>query len=566
MKNLLYLSLFITLLCGCSKETNLYVPANETTGEEGESPLSYAERTLGISIDKNHDWVLSKQYSITVKADAAMEDICSVCILSDNPYLTSAKLLASVPASNGAEVTMEFRAPLAKTLLHAACVNRNGEMQTVAFLPGDEKVQFTKERTATVEPSKAMRRVMARANASDEAVVVDDELLYIPWNRPDFPELQQEALLFVPRVFPEGQTDNRPQVEALNNHSLQTDWIGGQVTMTYLGGRIDNTSTHIGYRIYPIDDPTNVQTYIINDRYNLGSDEPLNNYLVDKSKRPINYSGQKVALVWRDHTGNLKNALPPDMKIDFFVVVDGKDMSKDSLRVTVYSVNGRTYLSCEDGDNNTFNDKMFYIEEGINVAPEAPDVKPSPLTPLAWTYAWEDVARGDYDMNDCVIRVSTNADDASKLDITLMATGATRELWVCFTANGEEVFGGELHDVLGTSLTAMTNTKQKDVAPVTVTRTKPAGFDFQTNAFKLRMKPSKEEITENESEYIYVTLPTKGQDPHAIVIPGDWDWPRERVAITEAYPKFQEWARDVTNVDAQDWYFYPAESKVVNMK
>ena len=566
MKNLLYLSLFITLLCGCSKETNLYVPANETTGEEGESPLSYAERTLGISIDKNHDWVLSKQYSITVKADAAMEDICSVCILSDNPYLTSAKLLAFVPASNDAEVTMEFRAPLAKTLLHVACVNREGKMQTVAFLPGDEKVQFTKERTATVEPSKAMRRVMARANASDEAVVVDDELLYIPWNRPDFPELQQEALLFVPRVFPEGQTDNRPQVEALNNHSLLTDWIGGQVTMTYLGGRIDNTSTHIGYRIYPIDDPTNVQTYIINDRYDASSDDPLKNYMVDEGKRPTNYSSQKVALVWRDHTGNLKNALPPDMKIDFFVVVDGKDMSSDSLRVTVYSVNGRTYLSCEDSNNDTFNDKMFYIEEGIIAAPVAPDVKPAPLTPLFWTYAWEDSELGDFDMNDCVIRVCENADDASKLDITLLAVGAKRDLKVYFAANDVDVFGGELHDVLGIARGQMTNTNQKDVNPVTVTVAKPAGFDFQTNAFKLQTKRFENEMAGYENEYTFVMLPTKGQDPHAIVIPGNWAWPKERVAITQAYPKFSQWAKDVTDMNAQDWYLYPAEKKVMSIE
>jgi hypothetical protein len=270
--------------------------------------------------------------------------------------------------------------------------------------------------------------------------------------------------------------------------------------------------------------------------------------------------------VWRDHTGNLKNALPPDMRIDFFVVVDGQDMSSDSLRVTVYSVNGRTYLSCEDSNNDTFNDKMFYIEEGIIAAPVAPDVKPAPLTPLFWTYAWEDSELGDFDMNDCVIRVCENADDASKLDITLLAVGAKRDLKVYFAANDVDVFGRELHDVLGIARGQMTNTNQKDVNPVTVTVAKPAGFDFQTNAFKLQTKRFEDEMAGYENEYTFVMLPTKGQDPHAIVIPGNWAWPKERVAITQAYPKFSQWAKDVTDMNAQDWYLYPAEKKVMSIE
>ena len=535
-----------------------------TNEENNKEVLSYAEKTLGITIDKNHDWVLSRKYQGTVTADAPMEDIRLVCILSNDPYLSSAQLLASASASNDAEITVEYRAPLAQQLLHAACVNDKGEMQTVAFVPGDGKVSFTKERTVTIERNKVVRR--AKRSADEETVVVDDDLLYIPWNRPDYPELQQEALLFVPKKFPEGQTSNRPQVEALNNHSLQTDWIGGQVTMTYLGGRMDNTTTHIGYRIYPIDDPENVQTYIINDRYDASSDDPLKNYMVDEGKRPTNYSSQKVALVWRDHTGNLKNALPPDMKIDFFVVVDGKDMSSDSLRVTVYSVNGRTYLSCEDSNNDTFNDKMFYIEEGIIAAPVAPDVKPAPLTPLFWTYAWEDSELGDFDMNDCVIRVEENPVDPSKLIVTLLAVGAHRDLQLCFASDNSDVFGYELHDVLGAQRSTLVNTSQQDAAPVTVSCVKPAGFDFQTNAFVLVVKYPADEAEDYGKETYTVSLPTTGQDPHAVAIPGNWAWPKEKVSIISAYPKFREWAQDVTNQDAFDWYLHPAEGKTIRIE
>ena len=100
----------VIILCGCSKETNLYVPTNEVTNEENNKEvLSYAEKTLGITIDKNHDWVLSRKYQVTVKADAPMEDIRLVCILSNDPYLSSAQLLASASASNDAVSTTKVR-------------------------------------------------------------------------------------------------------------------------------------------------------------------------------------------------------------------------------------------------------------------------------------------------------------------------------------------------------------------------------------------------------------------------------------------------------------------------
>ena len=559
MKQFLYFGLLAVALCGCSKEKDLFTPKEVMTDDQR---VSYAELMLGISIDKNQNWVLTEKYQVVVTADAQLDDISKVCILSDDPFLSSAHVLASVPATSGKDVRLEFRTPLADKLLHAACINNKGDIQTVAFVAGTDSVRFVKQPTVTVSDSRSLRR----SQRVDEVVTVNDDLLYIPWNRPDYPELQQEALLFVPKQFPEGQTSNLPQVAALNNHSLQTDWVGGQVTMTFLGGRANNTTTHIGYHIYPIDDPSNVQTYIIDDRFNAGSDDPLENYMVDETKNPTNYSGQKVALVWRDHTGNLKNALPPDMQVDFFVVVDGKNLSNDPLRVTVYSVNGRTYLSCEDGSDNSFNDKMFYIEEGINIATEAPEVTSHPVQSQVWTYAWEDKDRGDYDMNDCVIRVEENPVDPSKLMVTLLAVGAHRDLQLCFAADNSDVFGYELHDVLGAQRSTLVNTSQQDAAPVTVSCVKPAGFDFQTNAFVLVVKYPADEAEDYGKETYTVSLPTTGQDPHAVAIPGNWAWPKEKVSIISAYPKFREWAQDVTNQDAFDWYLHPAEGKTIRIE
>jgi LruC domain-containing protein len=55
-----------------------------------------------------------------------------------------------------------------------------------------------------------------------------------------------------------------------------------------------------------------------------------------------------------------------------------------------------------------------------------------------------------------------------------------------------------------------------------------------------------------------------GTAPHGIVIPGKWQWPVERMRVTEAYPDFGKWASDHTQ--AKDWYKRPEQGKVVNNK
>lgn len=100
-------------------------------------------------------------------------------------------------------------------------------------------------------------------------------------------------------------------------------------------------------------------------------------------------------------------------------------------------------------------------------------------------------------------------------------------------------------------------------APVTITVDKPSGFDFQTCSFVLGAKVKEDQQGVYESDFYYISIATKGQDPHGICIPGKWSWPTETTKITVAYPKFAEWAKDVTNKDAQNWYNYPVSGKVI---
>lgn len=49
--------------------------------------------------------------------------------------------------------------------------------------------------------------------------------------------------------------------------------------------------------------------------------------------------------------------------------------------------------------------------------------------------------------------------------------------------------------------------------------------------------------------------------PWAIMIPGNWSWPLERVNMHTAYPKFQEWYQSAGQAQT-DWYLTPAAGKV----
>ena len=215
---------------------------------------------------------------------------------------------------------------------------------------------------------------------------------------------------------------------------------------------------------------------------------------------------------------------------------------------------------------------MFYVWGDVINVPDAPvDIKP--VEPQIWTYAWEDKDFGDYDMNDCVIEVQENATDKNKLDIKLVALGGARKLWLGFeNANAKSykdyqpIFDKELHEVLGVAVGTLVNTGRSKAEPVSITVDKPAGFDFQTCSFVLGAMFKDDQQGVYDNDYYAIHIATKGQDPHGIVIPGKWEWPTETTCIKDAYPKFVDWAKDVTDADAKDWYKHPVKGKVISQE
>ena len=171
-------------------------------------------------------------------------------------------------------------------------------------------------------------------------------------------------------------------------------------------------------------------------------------------------------------------------------------------------------------------------------------------TPKIYTFAFEDTFMGDYDMNDVVLYVSENAEDNTKLDVTLMCTGASFNLVVYF--NKKPIFGGtEVHDLLKNGASGkFINTGKEDGeqffdgTPYTTKVKKPSG-DFTISQADFWIKSPQGNIHVG-------THYGNGTAPFGIMIPCAWAWPTEWTHIEDAYTSFSGFAANQNS--NKDWY------------
>ncbi|MCR4602703.1 MAG: LruC domain-containing protein [Prevotella sp.] len=106
-----------------------------------------AKQILG-NIDPEQDWVTTTKGSIEITADADLQDIVKVQILTASPIMsTEAKVLNEAKVTKGQTVTLVFDAPSTMTRLIAACVNKEGAYRFKGFDIGQSEISFQKATT-----------------------------------------------------------------------------------------------------------------------------------------------------------------------------------------------------------------------------------------------------------------------------------------------------------------------------------------------------------------------------------------------------------------------------------
>jgi hypothetical protein len=223
---------------------------------------------------------------------------------------------------------------------------------------------------------------------------------------------------------------------------------------------------------------------------------------------------------------------------------------------------------------------------GIEIIPPTPVLE----KPKVYTYAFEDnMLKGDYDMNDVVLRVSfpysandegvITAIDSTHLKVTLVAAGATFKIKVKM---GEQyIFGGrEVHDLLGHPESYLTiNTGSRPGGsytgdPYTETVNIPSGWDYDFNNLDVRI-----DVTNHSNQNYDVKFVDQKEAPWAIMISGEWEFPTELTNVEVAYPgtsdnplegkdyyenSFKAWAATLKRSEKmKSWSDFPAEGKTI---
>ena len=525
-----------------------------------EQRVAYAEQVLGVTLDPNQDWILTSEYSVSIIANANLSGISKVAVIDGNPYAGGTSVMASAAATNGSKVTLSFRAPT-DSLLYAVCMTDAGKCIARPFRPGRESmVSFRIEPGAydDGEAAAPLRRAMD----------IIDYPTYKKFRVKDFSAMRNALYTNLP-----DKQNNTDKLTSDFGSKLQVkynDFRFYELPLVFIGGigkaNFESDNDNLGYLLTTSSGGEGkVTEFLLKDHFK-------NAFQPKYDSGTKTYSVEGMCLVAKDSEGKITTQFEPNDIVYFEMFIDEQPIDEYAgQRVKVFQMNGELFVACEDGDDWDFNDRLFWFPYGTaNVEPDKEPFDPIPSGPQIWTYAWEDKDFGDYDLNDCVIEVKENDQDKSKLDVTLVALGGARRLWLGFENTKAwdykdyiPVFDKELHEVLGMPVGTLINTGRASADPVTITVSKPAGFDFQKCSFVLGAMFKDDEQGIYENDYYAIHIAKEGQDPHGIVIPGKWQWPKEQVCVKNAYPTFVDWAKDVSNPTAKNWYMYPEGDKVI---
>lgn len=124
--------------CSCSDHSTSSYDANQT------AIIENAKSIFG-NIDPQQDWSSINSGNITITADADLDDIVKVQILTESPFGNDeATVLNEADVKKGSTVSLTYDAPKIYDELVAACVSSKGVYYVKVFTPGDASLSFSK--------------------------------------------------------------------------------------------------------------------------------------------------------------------------------------------------------------------------------------------------------------------------------------------------------------------------------------------------------------------------------------------------------------------------------------
>jgi len=232
---------------------------------------------------------------------------------------------------------------------------------------------------------------------------------------------------------------------------------------------------------------------------------------------------------------------------NFKTTVNKFNLPLNSPRATWLKVNDRVLMCWESGTDTDFNDILLEVEGSVE-----PIYTTHEFEYNTYTFCFEDTEKGDYDLNDVVIKAKRI--NKTTVEYSIVACGAYDKLLIKNVNAGIINDNVEIHSLFEVGEKQFVNTEsgaEKHPA-ITAKKTVSESFSF---------------LDEENQPYIYdastnitVKLSAKGQDPHGIMIPFDFKYPAERVCIIDAYKDFNKWGANP--ILSTNWYTKPVSGKV----
>ena len=139
-----------------------------------------------------------------------------------------------------------------------------------------------------------------------------------------------------------------------------------------------------------------------------------------------------------------------------------------------------------------------------------------------------------------------------------MAAGSTSRMYLHYDGPDGDQNLGEIHELLGGRQTDYINTTMSiastpfvDVACVKW----PKDYHVASDAGRFYIEIQRG--TCKDCTDMITLADSPGKMPEALLVAGEWKWPKEGTHIFSTYSIFSLWARDATKVNYWSWYDSP---------
>ena len=142
------------ILTGCSKMDSVGNASQQPS--ESEKAIANFEQKYGVKIDSNQDWNSIVSNEVTITANANLNDIVKVQILTESPFLNNeAKVLNEAQVQKGGTVKLTYSTPNIYEKLIAACVDSKGVYFIQVFNVGQQSVSFPQANASSRRAAKS---------------------------------------------------------------------------------------------------------------------------------------------------------------------------------------------------------------------------------------------------------------------------------------------------------------------------------------------------------------------------------------------------------------------------